>query len=311
MGRGSDRFHISGFPFPVLHSPLCYGKPDPVLADSPTATDPPMGSHLARRGRTCAVLSLVGIALLPGPAIAWGSIGHLIIARLATERLSPQARAAVKRLLGGSSLATVANWADEIKEAEPYTTRWHFVDIPRRSDHYVARRDCRTTPAGDCAIAAIERFEQVLRDGHAAPTRRARALKFLVHVVGDLHQPLHCADDHDAGGTKLLVLFYGEPMDLHRVWDAGIIERTGLPEAAYAKALDDWLSTQDIAALQSGSVTDWAEESHAAAVEHAYALPRTRKLTAAYVRASRPVVDRQLAVAGVRLARVLNEALGQ
>jgi nuclease S1 len=259
----------------------------------------------------CFTLSLATITARPGRALAWGSVGHVVIARVAAERLSPQARAAAKRLLGGSSLATVANWADEIKEAEPYTTRWHFVDIPRRRDHYVARRDCRTTPAGDCAIAAIERFEQVLRDGEAAPTRRARALKFLVHVVGDLHQPLHCADDHDAGGTRLLVLFYGEPTDLHRVWDAGIIERTGVSEAAYAKALDDWLSTQDIAALQSGSVIDWAEESHAAAVEHAYVLPRNHKLTAAYARANRPVVDRQLALAGVRLARLLNEALGQ
>jgi nuclease S1 len=270
-----------------------------------------MGNRFARSGHAYAMVSFALIALLPGPAVAWGTIGHMVIARLAAERLSPQARAAAKRLLGGASLASVANWADEIKAAEPYTARWHFVDIPRHRDHYVARRDCRTTAAGDCAIAAIERFERVLRDGHASPGRRARALKFLVHVVGDLHQPLHCADDHDAGGTQVLVLVSAEPMDLHRVWDAAIIERTGLGEAAYAKALNDWLSTQDVPALQNGSVIDWAEESHLAAVEHAYALPRNRKLTAAYFRANRPIVDRQLAVAGVRLARVLNEVLDQ
>lgn len=270
-------------------------------------------ARTAHRRRLLAAALVLGCsaALRPAPAVAWGAIGHALIARVAAAHLTPQARARVRELLHGASLADVASWADDVRETREETARWHFVDIPLWRRAYDPHRDCRKTPYGDCAVAAIGRFARTLADPQAPPAARGEALKFLVHLIGDIHQPLHCATNHDGGGNDVLVTFFGEPANLHWVWDTGIIEHAGLREAAYAGALETWLRSENVAALQRGSVVDWVNESHRLAVEHAYKIPADHRLGDAYFAANRPIVDRQLATAGVRLARVLNDALGR
>src|ERR1051326_3738936 len=140
-------------------------------------------------GRTAAILT---VALwLPAPAAAWGPLAHRVIARVAARHLSPAVRSEVARLLDGQSLADVAFWADEIREGRPETARWHYVDIPLAARDYQPARDCRPTPRGDCIIAAIERERSILADHAAMDRRRAEALRLVVHLIGDLHQPLH------------------------------------------------------------------------------------------------------------------------
>lgn len=264
-------------------------------------------------------LCTVLVVLLPETASAWGWKGHVVIAKIAARRLSPQARHAVTELLTGQTLADVANWADDIRAARPETAQWHFVDIPLSATSYVPARDCRPTPAGDCIVAATQRWLRVLADRRRSNASRAEALKFVVHLIGDMHQPLHCADNQDHGGNDIDVTFFGErvnpftqkPWNLHAVWDAGLIERASLGATAYAKHLVAMLRSADVGALQSGTVVDWVLESHHAALEHAYAsLPADRRIGTAYLHANLPAVDEQLARAGVRLAHVLNEALG-
>ena len=242
------------------------------------------------------------------PARAWGPAAHRIIARVAADRLDPAAERGVAALLGDRSLADIAVWADDVRDARPDTSRWHYVDIPVGRHEYRPARDCRSERHGDCAIAAIARFRAVLADRRAGTRTRREALEFLVHLVGDIHQPLHCADDGDRGGNEVDVFLLRRPTNLHAVWDSGLVAAAHLSEDAYVRRLDEWLAHADVPHLSGGTVADWALECHDVAVEHAYVLPANRRLGAAYVRDNAPVVDRQLALAALRLARVLNEA---
>jgi hypothetical protein len=251
-------------------------------------------------------------ALFPlNQAWSWGPSGHSIVAEIAQHQLHPTVFAQIERLLGGqTSLASVSTWADEVVKQRPETTRWHFVDIPYDATNYDPNRDCNPTPKGDCIINAIERLLATLKDRSEPKQRRAEALMFLVHFVGDLHQPLHVTErDNDAGGNRVAVTFFDVPMSLHMVWDIGIIERRTRGWGEYVRLIEhDWLPGKDIRKLQRGSLVDWALEAHAAAANVAYVLPDDLKLGEAYYQQSVPTVDRQLALAGIRLARLLNEA---
>jgi nuclease S1 len=244
----------------------------------------------------------------------------MVIASIATRHLSPRARDAVAQLVPDQTLTDVANWADDIRSERPETERWHFVNIELADRRYDAARDCRRTSHGDCVIAATERFKHVLADPRRKQSERAEALRFLVHLIGDLHQPLHCSDNHDAGGNDVEVTFFGQQMNvhtqkqwnLHAVWDSGIIDRTGLSTASYAMRLQNALGAADLAALEGGSVVDWALEAQRAAADHAYKkLPANKRLGLAYFNENWAVVDDLLAKAGVRLARTLNDAFAR
>ena len=239
-------------------------------------------------------------------AARWYDAGHRLVARLAESRLTPHAAAAVRELLGGQSLAEAGLWADRIRLQRPDTRPLHFVNIPLNALGYVPRRDC---PAGQCIIAAIERDRRILADAAASPAARAEALRFLVHFIGDLHQPLHVANDGDRGGNDRPVRFLGLPKNLHEVWDGELIQASRPGEAGYYTHLRRVVDSLGPAALERGTVIDWAMEGHRAASEHAYRLPPGDAIDRAYLEARLPVVDRALVAAGVRLARVLNEAL--
>jgi hypothetical protein len=258
---------------------------------------------------------LVGVlALMPlNQAWSFGASGHAIIAEIAQRRVEPGVLRKMKELLGGEvSLASIANWADHVALLRPNTVNWHFVNIPLEAASYDPQRDCSPTPKGDCVIKAIERARATLADGARPRDERREALMFLVHLVGDVHQPLHCTDRNDAGGNRVTVMFFNAVSSLHMVWDVGMIEKRTYDFGEYVTTLEtDWLPGKDVAALQKGDVVDWALESHQAAVTVAYGqLPPDYVLGDAYYQASRPVLDRQLAVAGLRLARLLNETLG-
>jgi hypothetical protein len=246
-------------------------------------------------------------------AASWGVSGHSIVAEIAQRRLAPDVLPKIRRLLGGEvSLASIASWADQVTLLRPHTINWHFVNIPYDATSYVAARDCKDTPKGDCVVNAIQRARATLADRSAPRQKKTEALMFLVHLVGDVHQPLHCADRDDAGGNKLAVTFFDTRMSLHAVWDYGMIDRHTLYWGEYVRQIEhDWFPGKDIRTLARGEPADWAWETHRAAVEVAYDLPEDLKLADAYYRRSLPVVSRQLALAGLRLARVLNEAFGR
>jgi hypothetical protein len=238
--------------------------------------------------------------------VLWWDLGHRIVARIAEQRLTAHTREAVRQILEGQSLADASVWADNIRQYRHDADPLHYVNIPLSDTAYDPERHC---PKGRCILAAIAADEQALSSPASSPVDRAEALRFLVHFIGDLHQPLHVADDHDRGGNQRTVYLAGDSTNLHKVWDGELLEHQGVTESEYLEMLRREMDTMDLAALERGTVVDWAMEGHRTAVEHAYHLRRNGRIGEAYIRENRPIIDHALIAAGVRLAKVLNDVL--
>jgi hypothetical protein len=246
------------------------------------------------------------------PALAWGPEGHRLVARLAEANLTPEAREQIRALLlRDQTLPSIASWADQVRNSRKETEPWHYVDIPISRPHLDMKRDC---PKGNCIIGVIEEFRRKLANPSATVADRREALLFLVHFVGDLHQPLHCSDDGDKGGNDVQVAFIGNRTNLHRLWDSGLLYRMPPEDELYAK-LSKAVTPETIAAWSRGSVEDWAEEGHQIAKKAIYSrlpgVPKTEPapLGEAYERLAVPIVEEQIEKAGGRLAFMLNAAL--
>lgn len=271
---------------------------------------------------------LVACLLLAVPSLAWawGQEGHSIIAEIAQRRLTPDSTAEVQRLLGSNhSLASVASWADDERDVRPETYNWHFVDMRLAADKYVPSIDCHPhdmAQKGDCIIAELERLKNELRCADNDDKKRD-ALKFAVHFVGDIHQPLHTVLDMIGGNTLQVtanmsgaLLCQGQPckpifvrINLHAVWDTTLIQRTAWNWGSYVDRLETgWVGANASAGRDGGSLTDWAEGAHAEAKKVWGLVPANRVLDDNYYQAVLPILDQQLGLAGLRLARFLNEA---
>ncbi len=241
--------------------------------------------------------------------LAWGGDGHRITAEIASRRLSPQAAAAVGQLLAPQNLPDVSTWADEVRRRSEYS--WsaplHYVNLMPGTDHYDGQRDC---PEGKCVVGAIQDEMRTLRDPSTPREKKAEALRFLVHFVGDVHQPLHVSHAHDKGGNDIAVEFFHNRANLHQVWDSLILRRTQKSWQEYAQQLSDRINPDQQAEwARDIDPARWATESYRLAVSHAYAIPKDGRLDQAYYERNLPVVEQRLSMAGVRLAAVLNSVL--
>lgn len=254
------------------------------------------------------IAKLAILFLLAAPwAWSWGQEGHRITAQIAERHLSSKALAAVRQILGPNrSLADIANLADEVRNQHPETAPWHYVDIPLTATSLDRAKYC---PNDQCVIGAIERFQRELAAPGLSPERRYEALYYFVHFVGDLHQPLHCGDQGDRGGNDVQVKFQGELMNLHQVWDSGIIKSMQL-DGEKLRRLGK-ISRRRRRAWARGTPEQWAMESHDLARDVAYRFPEPVKdsvmLDQNYERRAASVVRTQLAKAGYRLAYALNQ----
>jgi hypothetical protein len=255
---------------------------------------------------------------------AWGREGHRLTALVAEHYLTPATQAEVAELLAADSkdketLAGIASWADEYRVNHPETGKWHYVDIPKDQAKFDRNRDCPVSetepqsPWRDCVTDRILYFEGRLGDLSLTRKERAIALKFLVHFMGDVHQPFHAIGD-DRGGNGISVSFLGSAQcgsykcNLHGVWDDSMIENQGLSEKKYVERLLAEIDQNQWQKLNGGEPTTWANISHHYAV-NAYA-PNGALITHEYVAEEAKVVDAELALGGLRLARVLNRILG-
>jgi hypothetical protein len=258
-------------------------------------------------------VSLVGL-ILASPAWAWGVEGHEVVAALAARQLTPRAASQIAMLLKGPAQAAMiadANWADEIRDQRPETGRWHYVNIPISAAGYDARRDCRMNA---CIVAQIDRQLAVLRERRATPGARADALRFVIHLVADIHQPLHAADDGDRGGNDIHVRIRGTSIDasMHQVWDTRVVEASGTDPVALAARIARDVSPTTWRGWQAGTPAIWADQSQKLAQSDIYAVTRGRRrvrLDRGYLAREAPVARLQLARAGARLAWLLNRAL--
>lgn len=246
------------------------------------------------------------------PAFGWGPEGHNLVARLAAAHLTPAATARVAEILGpGVTMASVSSWADQIRRDRAPTGPWHYVDIPIDKPHLVMARDC---PTGNCVLAKIEEFKKTVVNPAATPVERKEALMFLIHFVGDMHQPLHCSDNHDKGGNDVKLDFFGRPSNLHSIWDGGLLGRMGNEEALFAQYSAE-MTNKLAKKWGKGKVNAWAEQSHKAAQTVVYGkLPKAPAggqvtVDTAYEQLADPVIKDQIQRAGARLAMVLNTTL--
>jgi hypothetical protein len=253
--------------------------------------------------------SLLSLLLLPvSPAWAWGNEGHRIIADIAWDRLDPAVQAQLRPFLGEYNLASIALWPDDMRKDRPKTGPWHYVDISPETGAY-SPKDC---PNDNCVVAQIDRVAKIVGDPSQPFADRSESLKFLVHFVGDLSQPMHAIGDA-RGGNDIPVTAFGSaqcgeyPCNLHGVWDTELIRHTNLPEHAYVEKLETMIARDQ---LQAGPVDPiaWANASLQLA-RQAWVQPHTA-IDQAYFDREQPIVDRQLALAGLRLAAVLNQELG-
>jgi hypothetical protein len=242
---------------------------------------------------------------------AWGPDGHWIVGKIAESHLSPNSARRLTLLFGESiSLAEVANWADEIRPERPETAPWHYINIPPAATELDLKRDCATD---DCVSAQIRRLMGILRLGMREAEERQEALKFLAHLVGDLHQPLHAGYGQDRGGNDIVVVAEGKNSNLHAFWDSVTVSRLGEDKETIATRLSGSVSAAQEKAWAKGSIRDWTWESHLLAVRVAYGgLPpgNPKQLDEGYARQASLVAEEQLTKAGIRLAKVINDVWG-
>jgi hypothetical protein len=294
-----------------------------------------------RHARALRLLTFIVACTLTGSAFAWGNEGHETVGEIATHFLEPVVRQKVMAMLAADTDKLTAHdfvsettWADRFRDSDRggtqvhylATRNWHFVDT-ELSDANIdtacfghpaipAGKVASLGPANDCVVDKINEFATELKSNATSKSERLVALKFLLHFVGDLHQPLHASDAHDAGGNAKNVSAAGLGSGtLHGFWDTQFVAQLGADPIALGDALAAKITTANVTTWSAGTPTDWAHESFAIAKTSVYGkLPKPGSngkyvLPASYVSASKAIVTLQLQRAGVRLASVLNKAL--
>ncbi|MBS2211992.1 S1/P1 nuclease [Carboxylicivirga mesophila] len=250
------------------------------------------------------ILLIVVSLLTAQQAGAWGSTGHRAIAEIAYGELSAEAKVRVKELLGNDYLPLYANWADEIRSEKdnPYSRLPHYVNMPLDKQYEEAVKN----PQGDL-VTVFNDMVQLLKDENATPEQQAIALKFIIHLVGDAHQPMHVGLPEDLGGNRVEVQWFGQKSNLHKLWDEDLIDYSRLSYtelAAFAgkpgsKQLQQWTSLP---------VTDWINETHEM-TRVIYNNLGDKNYSFRYNHQFSPVVYEQIQKAGYRLALLLNKLL--
>ena len=280
--------------------------------------------------RRLLALLLLALALAPSPALAWWEYGHQTVAQIAYLNVNPRTRAEIDRLLRQARLldtptcpartiAEASVWPDCIKtlgDRFSYASPWHYqdVDICRPYDPAGTCRD------GSCVTAQIERNLRLLADRSLPVRERLFALAFVVHLMGDLHQPLHVGERGDQGGNRVAASYglIAGRTNLHSIWDGYLADRGISEPPGGPRGILSALGPADIAAMRQGNVTDWARESWQASHDYAYGTlladpcgpppPERPVVNEETVRRLVPIVRRQIARGGLRLARLLDEA---
>lgn len=235
----------------------------------------------------------------------WGQIGHRTIGHIADEMISKKAKSNIHRVLGNETLAEVSTWMDEVRSdrAYDYANTWHYCTIPDGMTYEEAPEQ-----EGGDVIKAIETITAELKAGGLTAEEEATKLKFLVHLIGDIHQPLHVGNGQDRGGNDVKVNYFGSNTNLHSVWDSRIIDGKQLSYTEFA----NWVnhpSPAQVKEWQSASVRDWAYESMSYRDE-VYDVPEDGRISYQYGYKYFDIIKLRVLQAGVRLAGVINDIYG-
>ena len=233
----------------------------------------------------------------------WGQNGHRVTGEIATKHLTKRAKRKIDKLLKGQSLAFVSTFADEIKSDRKYSafSAWHYVNMGLDENYETAEKN----PKGDL-VTAIAKCISVLKDPKQKESDKVFYLKMLVHLVGDLHQPMHIGQKEDRGGNRIKVQWFGQGTNLHSVWDTKMIEAWNMSYLELANNAKD-LSRSQVKAIEKGSVEDWVNEVHAITKELYSSVKEGENLRYRYSYDHFATVRTQLQKGGIRLAKILND----
>jgi hypothetical protein len=250
------------------------------------------------------LIAAILISLTTGPAFAWGQVGHRVTGAIAEPLLSRKAKAAVTAILGNETLAEASTWADEMKSSpevfwQVTANPWHWVTVPTGKTY----AEVGAPPEGD-AYTALKKFSATLKDPKSTLEEKQLALRFIVHLVGDLHQPLHVGSGNDRGGNDRKVTFQREETNLHSVWDGTLVDRQQLSYTEMTAFLSRKLTRELKREWSNPDPLVWIAES---AALHAQIYPTEDRLSYGYAFRQQDTVDRRLTQAGVRMAAYLNE----
>jgi len=252
-------------------------------------------------------LSLVTIVIISITIISWGYTGHKTVATIAENHLTPKTQLVIKTLLGDQTIADIASWADEVRNKPEYkgTASLHFIDLPLGLS-YKQFSDSVKVQGEHNVYGALLKYENVLRNPSTTNDQKTEALKFVVHFVGDAHQPMHVSRKEDKGGNTIQVQFNGKGTNLHSLWDSGLINKQGLTFDQMAKEYDN-ATPNEIKKWQSESPMQWVWESYQLSSKLYAEVEKNNVLDDEYYRQHIPIVQQRIEMAGIRLAGVLNE----
>lgn len=244
---------------------------------------------------------ICALLVISPKAFSWGKVGHRVVGEIAERNLDTAAKNGIKDLLGTESLARVANFADEIKSDKSFnhTHSWHYTSIPTGKTYFDQKRN----KDGDI-LEALFRMDETLRDPKKSKDEKVIALKFMVHLMGDLHQPLHVGLAEDRGGNSVKIKWFSEDSNLHSIWDESIINFQELSYTEYSTFLNHF-TKEEKKEISKGNFIDWAKESQDLR-NIVYETGTTGKLSYEYQYKTKPVVEERLRRGGLRLATVLN-----
>jgi hypothetical protein len=249
---------------------------------------------------------IIGVvaAAMSFQVLSWGQTGHRVTGAIAEKYLTPKAQLAISQLLINEDLAEASTYADEMrsnpsefwkKTANP----WHYVNVFEGKTY----SDIAPPPEGN-AVTALEMFTKQLKSKKASLEEKQLALRFIVHIVGDLHQPFHAGNGTDKGGNDVKLQFFWEDSNLHRVWDSGLIDRENLSYTEWTNKLSRKISSQQAKEWMEVNPKVWIAES---AKLRANLYPENDKLSWDYQYQNMPIVKQRLQMGGVRIAAYLND----
>jgi hypothetical protein len=244
---------------------------------------------------------------IPLQGMAWGLLGHRIVGQIAEDYLSSKAHREIKMILGHESLAMASNWADFIKSesAYNYLNNWHYINLPPgMSDEQLYQ-----TLSQDTAVNAYTRISFLsneLKNSSLPQDKKVMYLRLLIHLVADLHQPMHTGRLKDLGGNTISLSWFGQASNLHRLWDSDLIDYQQLSYTEYAQAIN-FIDRKRLHELQNESLAEWVHDSYRLSEKIYSGIKSGDKLAYRYVYDYIGIANQQLLKGGIHLASLLNE----
>ncbi|MFZ2960116.1 MAG: S1/P1 nuclease [Candidatus Ozemobacteraceae bacterium] len=264
----------------------------------------------------CMFIAL-GLMFPLSPVQAWNAKGHRLVAGIAESLLKSEARREIETILASETMMGVSKWADDIRSGRPFTAPFHYADFPDdsfKSPLFTKAVNSKTGKRkrheqSGVLPGALDRFGKALSDPTKSLDERREALKFFIHLMGDLHQPMHCSPPGDSGGNDVKVIFRGQTKNLHKFWDSDVVSGLGGREQPLLKVMTAEAAAMNPSHFSSGNFMDWARESEELAVRNAYSFPPNGFLDDDYFQTGIAIARSQIEKAGVRLAAYLNQVL--